>query len=462
MDTLIRGGTVVLPSGTLRADVLIRGEKIHSIQAGISGRGARTIDAAGRYVVPGGIDVHTHLDLVAGAERAGDDWRTGTVAAACGGTTTVVDHPGFGPPGCPLFHQIDAYHGLASGAAAVDYSFHGVVQHVDDAVLGGLEGLLRAGVPSVKVYLTYDFRLEDAEVLRVMERMRGIGGVTCVHCEDHGTVTRLRERFRAEGKIQPWFHALSRPPEAEAEAISRMVRLSEAAGGALLYVVHLSSAAGLAEVRKGRERGVPVAAETCPQYLLLSEESYREPDLGGLKYVMSPPLRTPADREALWEGLADGGIQTIATDHCPFTFRRKKELGASSFADCPNGVPGIETRMPLLFSEGVSKGRITLKRFVEVTAEWPARLMGLFPRKGALQPGSDADIAVVDPSRRVVLTAANLHSRVDYTPFEGREVLGYPVMTMLRGKIIAEDGRYVGAAGDGLFIRRGPPAWELP
>lgn len=452
---------MVRPSGAVLADVLVRGETIRSIierSSALETSGARVIDASGLIVAPGGVDVHTHLDLLAGTERASDDWRTGTVAAACGGTTTVVDHPGFGPAGCSLFHQINAYHALASGAAAVDYSFHGVVQHVDDSVLNGLEELARAGIPSVKVYLTYDFRLEETDALRVMERMRGIGGVTCVHCEDHETVTALRRRFTAEGRGEPVFHARSRPPEAEAAAISRMVRLSEKAGGAALYVVHLSSAAGLGEVRKGRARGMNIFAETCPQYLLLTEERYLEPGLGGLKYIMSPPLRTAADAEALWGGLADGSIQTAATDHCPFTFARKKELGSRSFAECPNGIPGIETRMPLLFSAGVSAGRLSLKRFVEVTAEWPARLMGLFPRKGALEPGSDADIVLLDPSLRVTLKAASLHSRVDYTPFEGFEVQGYPVKTMLRGKIIAENGSFMGAAGDGIFIPRGLPA----
>jgi dihydropyrimidinase len=490
MDTLIRGGTVVLPSGAVNADILVRGEKIEEVFPDGGGRGAggdargvpggtgartarkggatrpldgaRVIDATGGIVVPGGVDVHTHFDLLAGTERASDDWRTGTIAAACGGTTTVVDHPAFGPKGCALFHQINAYHALAAGAAAVDYSFHGVVQRVDVGVLDDLEALARSGIPSVKIYLTYDFRLEDADVLRVMKRMRVIGGVTCAHCEDHAAVSGLRERFRAEGKGEPWFHALSRPPEAEASAVGRMARLSEAAGGALLYVVHLSSAAGLEEVRKARARGLPVFAETCPQYLLLTEERYHEPGLGGLKYVMSPPLRTAADTNALWEGLADGSIQTAATDHCPFTFARKKELGSRSFADCPNGAPGVETRIPLLFSEGVSAGRLTLKRFVEVTAEEPAKLMGMFPRKGALLPGSDADIAIIDPSKRVTLSAAALHSRVDYTPFEGMEVRGYPVMVMLRGKLIARDARHVGSAGDGVFLKRCPPVMDLP
>ncbi len=466
MDTLIRGGTVVLPSGPVRADVLIRGGRIHSIRRGRRARPdpqTRVIEAAGRFVIPGGVDVHTHMDLLAGSERAADDWRAGTIAAACGGTTTVVDHPGFGPAGCGLFHQIEAYHALAAGAAAVDYSFHGVVQRVDASVLDGLEALIRAGIPSVKVYLTYDFRLGDADVLSVMKRMRAAGGITCVHCEDHDSVTALRQRFRAEGRGEPWFHALSRPPEAEASAVARMVRLSEEAGGALLYVVHLSSAAGLTEVRKGQARGAQVYAETCPQYLLLSEERYYEPGLGGLKYVMSPPLRTRGDARALWEGLADGSIRTAATDHCPFTFARKKELGASSFADCPNGIPGVETRMALLFSAGVSSGRISLRRFVEVTAEWPARIMGLFPRKGVLQPGSDADVVIMDPVRRTVLTDSALHSRMDHTPYEGIRAAGFPpVLVMLRGKVIAEDGRYTGRAGDGGFLRRDPPQAPLP
>ncbi len=396
----------------------------------------------------------------AGAEKTSDDWYTGTVAAACGGTTTVVDHPAFGPAGCSVFHQIDKYRSLADANAAVDYSLHGVLQHVDETVLRDLKGLFQRGVTSVKIYLTYDFRLGDEEVLRVLRRMRELGGLTAAHCENHGIVTYLRKRFAEEGKGQPWFHAQSRPPEAEAEAVARIIRLAESLGRSSgpVYVVHLSSAAGLEEIRRGRERRIPVFAETCPQYLLLTEESYHEPDSGGLKYVMSPPLRTDADREALWQGLGQGLIQTVGTDHCSFLFSRKRALGGESFLSCPNGAPGVETRMPLLFSFGVMQKRITPERFVELTAEAPARLMGLYPRKGAIAEGSDADIVLMDPLARVRLSVRNLHQDVDYTPFEGIEVSGYPLLTMLRGRVIWERGRFLGSRGGGTYLPRGLPS----
>jgi dihydropyrimidinase len=457
VDAVFRGGDVVTEGGVRRADLLVRGQTIHSIGPNLSCPGAREIDAAGMYVLPGGVDVHTHIGMAADGRASKDDWFRGTAAAACGGTTTIVEHPAFGPKGCPLFHQIRAYRDLAGGVSAVDYSFHGVVQHVDDEVQEGLGELARAGVTSVKVYLTYDFRLEDGDVLAVLERMRETGGLTAVHCENHGIVTHLRERFRREGKIEPWFHPLSRPAEAEAEAVSRMARLSEVAGGAPLYIVHLSSAAGLEEVRRARARGVPVFAETCPQYLLLDDEAYREPDLGGLKYMMSPPLRTERDREALWQGLSDGAIQCAATDHCAFSFGMKKERSGGSFLSCPNGAPGVETRLPLLFSEGVAGKRIGVVRLAEITATAPARLMGLYPRKGLLAPGSDADIVLVDPGRSVRLTATSLHQNTDYTPFEGFELSGYPALTMLRGRVIFSDGAFVGAGGDGELLHRGRP-----
>ncbi len=462
MDTLIRGGTVVNADGARLSDVLVSGQIISAVGPRLSPSGAEVIDASGMHVVPGGVDVHTHLDIDVGGEKASDDWYTGTLAAACGGTTAVVDHPGFGPRGCSLFHQIEKYRGLAGGTAVIDYSFHGVVQHVDDPVLADLEALVGMGISSVKAYLTYDFRLSDEELIALLQRMRELGGLTAVHCENHGIVSSLRARFAREGKTAPQYHALSRPAEAEAEAVSRMIRLSEAVGGAPLYVVHLSSRAGLEEVRRGRARGLPVFAETCPQYLLLGDERYGEPDLGGLKYVMSPPLRKESDRKALWEGLGDGSIQTVATDHCPFFLERKKEVSGGSFLSCPNGAPGIETRMALLYSEGVAAGRIGIERFVELTSTAPARIMGLHPRKGAIAAGSDADIVLVDPKKRVRLASSALHQRVDYTPFEGFELRGYPVLTMLRGKVIFQDGRFMGARGEGLFLPRGLPDLAAP
>lgn len=459
-ETLIRGGAVVGAGGTEKGDVLIRGERIEAVGPDLGHTGVNTVDATGFYVLPGGIDVHTHLDLDAGIARSSDDWYTGTVAAACGGTTTVVDHPAFGPEGCTVFHQIDAYHRLAGGKAVIDYGFHGVLQHVGDGVLADLGGLVDRGVVSSKVYLTYDFRIADGDILKVLERMKDLGAVTAFHCENHGIVSHYRDRFIGEGNTAPRFHGLSRPHTAEAEAVSRVIRLAETVGNAPVYIVHLSTASGLEEIRRGRNRGVPVYAETCPQYLMLSDERYDEPELGGLKYVMSPPLRKDRDREALWEGISDGSIQVVGTDHCPFLFDEKRKLGGRNFTRCPNGAPGIEARMALIFSEGVAKGRIGLERFADITATLPARIMGLYPKKGIIAPGSDADIVVIDPAKKVTLSHTMLHERVDYTPYEGIEVTGYPVMTMLRGTVIVDNGEFTGVKGAGRYVSRRVP--DLP
>ncbi len=457
MDTLIRGGEVLTPAGPQRLDVLVSGEKIAKIEKKLSTDRGRVIDATGMIVLPGGIDVHTHLELETPVVKSSDDWYTGTVAAAHGGTTTIVDHPGFGPEGCSLFHQIDAYHRLAAQKAVIDYSFHGVIQHTSGTVIADLEDLMKRGIVSSKIYMTYDSMLCDGDIMKVLERMKAVGGLTAFHCENHGIVTHYRELFPRQGKTAPRYHARSRPHTAEAEAVSRVIRLAETVGDVPIYVVHLSTASGLEEIRRGRSRGIPVFAETCPQYLLLDETRYDEPGLGGLKYVMSPPLRTREDAEALWEGLADGTIQTVGTDHCSFMFDRKKELGSASFVTCPNGAPGIEARMALLYSEGVETGRISLQRYGEITSALPARIMGLYPRKGAITPGSDGDIVVFDPRKKLTISNEILHENVDYTPYEGFEITGYPVMTMRRGEIIVENGELCAVPGSGRFIARNAP-----
>ena len=454
MTLLIKNGSVVSATGTRKADVLIKSEKISSVAETIlPAEDMQVVDARGKLVMPGGIDVHTHLDLVAGPDRASDDWYTGTVAAACGGTTTVVDHPAFGPAGCSVFHQIHAYLGLAANAV-IDYSLHGVIQRVDDAVLADLHKLVSFGVSSSKVYMTYDFRLSDEQILCVLKRMMEVGGLTAVHCEDHKTVTGLRARFGNEGKTEPWFHPLSRPARAESLAIKRMIGLAERAGDAPIYIVHLSTGEGLEIIRKAQGEGLPVFAETCPQYLVLSDERYREPDRGGLKYVMSPPLRKPADQDALWKGLQDSTIQTIATDHCPFFFSLKKQRGAEDFRSCPNGAPGVETRLPVIFSEGVAKGRITVERFVDLVSTTPAKLLGLYPQKGAIEVGADADLVIFDPKKKGTITQKSLHERVDYSPYEGLEITGYPTVTISRGSIVFQNGDFCGSKGSGRFVRR--------
>jgi len=457
MDVLLRGGKLVTPQGVCPSDLLIRGEKIEAIGPDLEAGYAELIDVTGMLLLPGGIDVHTHLELKTPTANSSDDWYTGTAAAAYGGTTTVVDHPSFGPAGCSVFHQIDAYHELASSKAIIDYSFHGVIQHVDEQVVHDIEELVSRGIVSSKVYLTYDHALSDGEIIRFLESMKHAGGLTAFHCENDGVVKHYRRAFQAAGKTLPIYHAKSRPHTAEAEAVARVIRLAETVGDAPVYIVHLSTASGLEEIRRGRERGLPIFAETCPQYLLLDETRYNEPGDEGLKYILSPPLRTRADIESLWEGVADGAIQTIGTDHAPFTFEVKRNLSSGGFLSCPNGMPGIEARLMLLYTAGVAAGRISLERFVEVVSTLPAKIMGLYPRKGVLCRGSDADIVVLDPQKRVTLTHAMLHERVDYTPYEGIELAGFPVLTIRRGEIIVDGGELRAHAGSGRFIKRKTP-----
>lgn len=455
MKTIIKHGRIVSPSETCEADILIDGEKIACIGTDLEAADARIIDAGGKYVIPGGVDVHTHMDLQAGSSRAVDDFYDGTVAAACGGTTSIVDHMAFGPKGCNLHHQLNEYHGLADGKAVIDYGFHGTAQHLNEDILAEMADMIKDGVPSIKVYLTYDYRLNDAEVLQVLKRMKELGGVTAFHCENHEVLEYFRRKYVAEGHTAPIYHAKSRPNLAEAEAVARVLNLARLAGDAPVYVVHLSSKEGLEAVLDARRKGQKnIFVETCPQYLTLTEDKYLGED--GLKYILSPPLRTEEDCKRLWEGLAAGDIQVVGTDHCPFNYGKEKQLGKDDFTKCPNGAPGVEERIPLLFSEGVMKNRISINRFVETMCTNPAKIYGLYPQKGILQPGSDGDLTIIDPNAEYVITHDRMHSAVDYTPYEGIKVTGAVSLVMLRGRIVAEDNQFKGERGAGRFIARKP------
>ena len=456
MRTIIQNGSVVTESAVFAADVLLEDGVVQAVGKGLDARDAQVIDAAGKYVLPGGVDVHTHMDLQAGAHRAVDDFYTGTVAAACGGTTTIVDHMAFGPKGCSLWHQVEEYHRLADGRAVIDYGFHGVLQHVNDQILREMGELAdKEGITSFKAYLTYDDRLDDGALFRVLRQAKADGLVIPAHCENHGVVAFLREWYRSQGLTEPIYHARSRPAGCEAEAVGRLLRLAALAGEAPVYVVHLSSAAGLAEVRRARAAGQRhFGVETCTQYLTLTEAAYRDPR-EGLKAVMSPPLRTGADCEALWGGLADGSIDAAATDHCPFRFAVEKQCGVGDFTACPNGAPGVEERLPVLYSEGVAKGRITLPQLVRLACTGPSRLYGLYPQKGVLQPGSDADVVILDPSGRRTLTQAALHSAADYTCYEGMELQGSIDLVLSHGEIVVKDNQFLGRKGAGRYLKRG-------
>jgi dihydropyrimidinase len=451
---LIKNGVIVNAGETLQGDLLISHGKIAEVGARLQHSDASVIDAAGRYVIPGGVDVHTHLNLTANGVKVSDGFFQGTVAAAFGGTTCVVEHPGFGPVGCSLLHQVERYQEAALKEAVVDYGVHAVFQHVDEKTLYDLSGLGDKGVPSAKIYLTYDGCLDDYEILQVLERTRRLGLLAAFHAENDSIISFLCHKFRAEGKRSPVYHALSRPDYCEAEAIRRVLYLAEAVGGAPVYIVHLSTALGLQAIEEARSRGLTVYAEVCPQHLLLDDSCYLEPEHGGLKYIMAPPARKKDDCATLWQGLATGAIDVVATDHCSFTFADKLALGKDDFSKCPGGIPGVETRLPLMFSEGVLKGRLSLNRFVEVVSTAPAKIMGLYPRKGNLAPGSDADVVILNKDGEKVITPENLAQNADYSPYEGMRVCGWPILTMVRGRVVMQQGRLLAEKGWGQYVER--------
>lgn len=455
MSLLIKNGIIVTATDIYNGDIYIDNGIITEIGIEILKKADEVIDAKGMYIIPGGVDVHTHFNLDVGIAVANDDFYTGTVAAACGGTTTIVDHMGFGPKDCNLKHQVDLYHKYADNNAVIDYSFHGVIQHINEEILEEMKSIVEEeGISSFKAYLTYDYKIDDEDMVKVFERLKELGGITTVHCENHGSIKYLRDRFVKDGLTSPKYHALSRPEEAEGEAVNRMINLAKISGDAPLYVVHLSTKLGLEYIKMARERGQKIYAETCPQYLILDKGKYELENNEGLKYIMSPPLRESYNCEELWKGINEGYIQTIATDHCPFSFLKDKQLGKDDFTKCPNGAPGVEERIPLIFSEGVIKGKISINKFVEVCSTNPAKIFGLYPKKGTIQVGSDGDLVIIDPDKEEVLNINKLHSNVDYTAYEGVKVKGYPVMTISNGKVIFDRGSFLGKKGRGRFIKR--------
>ncbi|RPJ57563.1 MAG: dihydropyrimidinase, partial [Acidobacteria bacterium] len=414
----------------------------------------RKIDASGKLVLPGGVDVHTHLDMPFGGTTSSDDFESGTIAAAHGGTTSIVDFA-IQYKGERLHDAWENWARRAEGKAAIDYGFHMIVTDLTDQVEEEMDALVRQGITSFKLFMAYRgvLMLDDASIFRALLRTGTNGGTICMHAENGDVIDVLVRRARAEGHTAPKFHALTRPARAEAEATHRAICLAEMAE-VPIYIVHLSAAEALQQVTEARDRGLPAYAETCPQYLFLSYDNYEEPGFDGAKYVMSPPLRPRQGQEELWRGLAFNDLQAISTDHCPFCMKEQKELGRGDFSRIPNGAPGIETRMSLVYDGGVRAGRISLNRFVELTSTSPAKIFGLYPRKGTIAPGADADIVVFDPERQVTLSAKTLHMKVDYNPYEGRQVTGAPDTVLSRGQVIVENGRFVGRAGCGSFIKR--------
>lgn len=455
MRTIVKNGMIVTETDVFSSDILIENGSISQIGKGFSESNAKVIDAAGKYVLPGAVDVHTHMDLQSGQHRAVDDFFTGTVAAACGGTTTIVDHIAFGPAGCSLYHQIEEYHRLADNKAVIDYGFHGVIQHVDSEILHQMSELAqREGVTSFKVYMTYNFKVSDSDFYRILTQAKKDGIVIAVHCENDSIINYLRSYYKEHGMTSPMYHPMSRPNNCEAEAVSRAIHIAAMAGCAPLYIVHLSCTESLAEVHKAKsQKQKGLGVETCPQYLTLTDKLYTDPN-EGLKAIMSPPLRTDSDREALWNGICEGDIDTIATDHCPFNYGVEKQFGRNDFTSCPNGAPCVEERVNVIYSEGVAKGKISISDMVRLLCAEPSRIFGLYPKKGVIQPGSDGDIVIFNPKCRHIITQKELHSAVDYTCYEGLEVQGAVELVMQRGKVIVKDNRFLGAKGDGQYLKR--------
>ncbi|HEV8132598.1 MAG TPA: dihydropyrimidinase [Acidobacteriota bacterium] len=459
MRTLIKNGTIVTATDHYQGDLLIEDEKISVIAQSLDPKifnPEKTIDATGKYVLPGGIDVHTHLDMPFGGTTSADDFLTGTRAAAHGGTTSVVDFA-IQYKGQTLRQAYEAWMKKAEGKAVIDYGFHMIITDLNPSVEKEMDQLVGEGVTSFKLFMAYPgvFMLDDASIFRALLRTGQNGGTICMHAENGGVIDVLVQKALAEGKRAPKYHALTRPARAEAEATHRAIAMAEIAG-VPIYIVHLSAAEALEMVTEARDRGLPAYAETCPQYLFLSYDNYEEEGFNGAKYVMSPPLRPQETQDKLWRGLAFHDLQAVSTDHCPFCMKEQKELGKDDFSKIPNGAPGIETRMSLIFDGGVHGKRISLNRFVDLTATSPAKIFGLFPRKGTIAPGSDADILIFDASREVVLRQQDLHMNVDYNPYEGRKVRGVTETVLSRGEVIVDKGKFAGKQGRGRFIKRDP------
>lgn len=453
MKTLFQGGTLALPSGPAKLNMLVEGEKIVAIGENLPADGVAVVDATGCIVLPGAVDTHTHFDLPVSGTVTADDFESGTAAAILGGTTTILDFA-TQDKGDTLRHAYDVWRGRMDGKASCDVGFHMAVVDWNEATareIGEMGGL---GITSYKLYLAYPaLMVEDDAIYAALKRIREVEGIAGFHCENGRLVVTLTEELRRQGRLDPTAHPRSRPPEVEAEAIARLLRIAQLAD-APVNVVHLSSRLGLEAILNTRAPRQVVHVETCPQYLLLDDSLYARED--GAKFVCSPPLRTPEDSKALWGALADGIIQTVGTDHCSFNYGTQKIVGKDDFSKIPNGMPGVEDRLSLMMTEGVDKGRLSLTRLTEVLCENPARLFGLYPRKGVLAVGSDADIVLWDPSKPRVLSAAHHAQRVDYTPFEGWTVSGSVRAVWLRGRSVVENATLT-LSKTGQFLSRTTP-----
>lgn len=453
MSTLVKHARIITAEQDYNADIYIENDKITTIGAGLNMQADKVIDAADKYVIPGGVDVHTHMDMPFGGTVSSDDFETGTRAAAFGGTTCIIDFA-IQAKGTKIREALDTWWKKGE-KATVDYSLHMIITDLPEAHLEDMNEMVREGVSSFKLFMAYPnvLMVDDATIFRAMRQTASNGALVCMHAENGGVIDLMVQKAIAEGKKAPIYHALTRPTTAEGEATNRAIALAQMAG-APVYIVHLSCADALEKVAEARDKGIPAFAETCPQYLLLSVEDLDRPEFEGAKYVFTPPLREKWHQDRLWDGLRKNTLQVVSTDHCPFCFNEQKELGRDSFAKIPNGGPGVENRLQLLFEHGVNKKRLTLNRWVELVSTAPAKMFGLYPRKGTIAVGSDADLVIWDPDTEHTISAKTHHMRVDYSMFEGFKVKGNAETVLSRGEVVVENGQWFGKPGRGRFIKR--------
>ena len=458
MSLLIKNGRVITAVDDYKGDIFIESEQVNLIGKNLDVKADRVIDAQGKYVIPGGIDPHTHLDMPFAGTVSADDFETGTRAAAHGGTTTLIDFA-IQTKGRSTLEALETWHKKAEGKTAIDYGFHMIITDLEDDRVPEMRTLADEGITSYKLFMAYPGVLyaDDATLFRAMRKAGQDGTVICMHAENGIVIDEIVKSALAEGKTGPKWHALTRPTRMEAEGVHRSIAIAEVAD-VPVYIVHLSSADALEQVVLARDRGAHVFAETCPQYLFLDHSYYEQEGFEGAKYVMTPPLREKWNQKELWRGLQMGDLMSISTDHCPFCFKEQKEMGINDFSKIPNGGPGVENRMSLVFNGGVVEGRISLNRFVELTSTASAKMFGLFPKKGTIAVGSDADIVIFNPDRKETISVNNSvthHMNVDYNAYEGFEVTGVSETVISRGKIIVENCEYVGKKGDGQYLKRG-------
>jgi dihydropyrimidinase len=455
MLKLIKNGTIVTATDIYKAEILIEDGKITAIGTNLPTHGAEIIDANGCYVFPGGIDPHTHLDMPFGGTITKDDFESGTIAAAFGGTTTVIDFC-LTNKGLPLSQSIQTWHDKAKDKAVIDYGFHLMIGEMNDDVLKQLDGVINEeGITSFKVFMAYKnvLQADDETLFRTLIAAKELGALVMVHGENGDVIDYLTKKALADGNTDPIYHALTRPPEVEGEATGRAATLTGLAGSQL-YVVHVSCAEAVQKITEARNKGFNVWGETCPQYLVLDQTYLEKPNFEGAKYVWSPPLREKWNQDVLWNALKTGQLQTIGSDQCSFDFKGQKELGRGDFTKIPNGGPIIEDRLSILFSEGVKKGRITLNQFVDITSTRIAKLFGLFPKKGTITIGADADLVIFDPNVQRTLSVEAHHMAVDYSAFEGMEVTGEPISVLVRGEFVVRNKKFVGTLGSGQYLKR--------